>query len=73
MDQVQKNQEPSELLYHGFHGSIMTRKKDSRQSYNPEISTLNFKVSAMIKDLATSLKKMCSLIESKSVNEILGT
>ena len=73
MDRIQKNQEPSQSLYHGSHGSIMARKKVHRHSHNPQISTLNFKVSAMIMHLPTSLKTMCSLIESKSVNAILGT
>ena len=51
----------------------MARKKVYRHSHNPQISTLNFKVSAMIMHLPTSLKTMCSRIESKSVNAILGT
>ena len=45
--------------------------------YNAQISTLNLKsagrVLAMIMHLPTLLKTMCSLIESKSVNAILGT
>ena len=73
MDRVQKNQEPSQSLYHGSHGSIMARNKNYHHSYNAQISTFNFKVLAMIMHLPTSLKTMCSLIESKSVNAILGT
>ena len=45
--------------------------------YDAQISTLNLKsaerVLAMIMRLPTLLKTMCSLIESKSVNAILGT
>ena len=52
---------------------IFTSKKCM---YNAQISTLNLKserVLAMIMHLPTLLKTMCSLIESKSVNAILGT